>query len=141
VIRSSLIYGWGSPTSGTFLSGLYAALRSGEKMRLFTDQMRNPVLEDDLAEAVVLAICHDLEGIYHAGGPEAVSRLEFGQAACEAFGLDEGLLEPISMNEFEYVADRPLDSTLNISKLAGVTGFDPRTLKDGLSYLAGSLPD
>lgn len=141
VIRSSLIYGWGGPASGTFLSGLVATLRSGSKMRLFTDQMRNPVLEDDIADAVVLAIGHDLEGIYHAGGPEQVSRLEFGKAVCEAFGLDEELLEPISMSDFEYIADRPLNSTLNISKLAGVTGFSPRKLKDGLSHLARTLPD
>jgi dTDP-4-dehydrorhamnose reductase len=141
VIRSSLIYGWGSPASGTFLSGLHGALRSGKGMRLFTDQMRNPVLEEDLAESVILAISHDLEGVYHAGGPEAVSRLDFGRAVCEVFGFDEGLLEPIAMSDFEYVADRPLDSTLNISKLAGATGFSPSSLRDGLARLASSLPD
>lgn len=141
VIRSSLIYGWGSPASGTFFSGLHRALKRGDGMRLFTDQMRNPILEDDLAEAVVLAIEHDLEGIYHAGGPDAVSRLEFGRAVCEVFGFDERLLEPIAMSDFEYVADRPLDSTLNISKLAGACGFKPRGIGEGLRYLAASLPD
>jgi dTDP-4-dehydrorhamnose reductase len=141
VIRSSLIYGWGSPESGTFFSGLHASLKRGASMRLFTDQMRNPILEDDLAEAVVLAIEHDLEGIYHAGGPEALSRLEFGRVVCEVFGFDLRLLQPISMGDFEYIAARPLDSTLNISKLADASGFRPRPIREGLVYLAASLPD
>ena len=140
VIRSSLIYGWGSPASGTFFSGLYTTLKRGDGMSLFTDQMRNPVLEDDLAEAVLLAVEYDLEGIYHAGGPEAVSRLEFGRAVCEVFGFDDGLLEPIAMKDFDYIADRPLDSTLNISKLAGACGFRPRGIREGLKHLAASSP-
>jgi dTDP-4-dehydrorhamnose reductase len=141
VIRSSLIYGRGSPASGTFFSGLYATLCAGGRMRLFTDQMRNPVLEDDLAGAVVLAIEQDLEGLYHVGGPEAISRLDFGRTACEVFGLDAHLLEPIRMSEFEYVADRPLDSTLNISRFASLTGFEPLGIRGGLMHLRSSLPD
>jgi len=141
VMRSSLIYGWGSPTSGTFLSGFYAALSAGDKMRLFTDQMRNPVLEDDLADAVILAIERDLEGLYHVGGPEAVSRFDFGSAACEVFGLDGDLIEPILMSEFEYVASRPLDSTLDISRFASATGFEPLGVAPGLIRLKASLPD
>lgn len=141
VMRSSLIFGWGSPTSGTFLSGLYARLSSGESMRLFTDQMRNPVLESDLAEAVVLAVEHDIAGTYHVGGPEAVSRYEFGRAACDVFGLAGGLIEPIGMNEYEYAAARPLDSTLDISRFTSATGFKPHGVRDGLRLLKASLPD
>ena len=141
VIRSSLIYGWGSPASGTFFSGLFAALSAGDKMRLFTDQMRNPVLEDDLADAVVLAIERDLEGLYHVGGPEALSRFDFGSAACDVFGLDPGLIEPILMSEFEYVAGRPLDATLDISRFASAAGFEPVGVEPGLMRLKASLPD
>jgi dTDP-4-dehydrorhamnose reductase len=141
VVRSSLIYGWGSPASGTFFSSLRAALASGRRMRLFTDQMRNPVLEDDIAAAVVLAIEHDLEGLYHVGGPDAVSRYEFGRAACDVFGLDPGLIEPITMSEFEYIAGRPLDSTLDISRFVSATGFAPLGIRDGLGRLKQAMPD
>jgi len=141
VIRSSLIYGWGSPASGTFFSAVHAALRAGGRMRLFTDQLRNPILEADIAAAVILVIERDLEGLYHAGGPESVSRLEFGKAVCDVFGFDERLLEPIAMQDFEYEAARPLDSTLNISRLAHAAGFAPRGLMEGLAHLRSSEPD
>ncbi len=141
VIRSSLIYGWGSPASGTFFSGLYTRLSAGGNMRLFTDQMRNPVLEHDLAEAVGLAIERDLRGLYHVGGPQALSRFDFGSAACEVFGLDRRLIEPILMREFEYCARRPLDSTLDISRFASAAGFAPLGIRDGLARLKTLLAD
>jgi dTDP-4-dehydrorhamnose reductase len=141
VIRTSLIYGWGSPASGTFFSGLHARLSAGERVRLFTDQMRNPVLVDDLAMALELAVEHDLEGLYHAGGPEAVSRYDFGVRMCEVFGLDMDLMQPILMREFEYVAGRPLDSTLDISRFRSATGFRPLGVSEGLRSLRASMPD
>ncbi|MFH1311763.1 MAG: SDR family oxidoreductase [Candidatus Eisenbacteria bacterium] len=132
VVRSSLIYGFGSPVSKTFLSRVLEKLAQGEKMQLFTDQMRNPVLIDDLAEAVIIAIEKDLSGIYHIGGPEAVNRHEFGRKVCRIFGYDESLLVPISMRDFSYDAKRPLDSTLNTEKYTGATGFVPRPMDAGL---------
>ena len=141
VIRTSLIYGWGSPASGTFFSGLHASLSAGRSVRLFTDQMRNPVLADDLAHAAELALEHDLEGLYHAGGPERISRYDFGSRVCDVFGLDRGLIRPIRMHEFEYAAGRPLDSTLDISRFESATGFRPLGVTDGLKSLRASLPD
>ncbi len=139
VIRSSLIYGWGSPVSGTSFSELCGDLKAGREVRLFTDQMRNPVSEDDLAGAVLLAIERDLVGLYHVGGEEALSRYDFGRTVCDVFGFDDGLLVPISMSEFEYAAGRPPDSTLDISKFQAATAFTPLGLFEALSCLKTSL--
>jgi dTDP-4-dehydrorhamnose reductase len=136
VVRSSLMYGMGSPSSGTFLRGLTETLSEGGRMRLFTDQLRNPILVDDFAQALILAVERDLEGLYHIAGAEAVSRLEFGRQVCRAFGYDESLLEPISMEDFEYVAARPPDSTLDTEKFASATGFKPAGIAEALAGLA-----
>jgi len=140
VVRSSLMYGMGSETSGTFLTGLIEALAAGRPMRLFTDQRRNPILVDDFARALVAAVEADLRGLYHVAGDEAVSRLEFGRQVCRAFGFDETLLDPISMEGFDYVAARPLDSTLNTEKFTSVTGFKPAGIAEALVALAGERP-
>ncbi len=132
VVRSSLMYGFGSPVSKTFLSRVLENLEQGEKMQLFTDQLRNPILIDDLAGAVIIAIEKDLSGIYHIGGPEIVNRHEFGRKVCRIFGYDEALLVPINMRDFPYDAKRPLDSTLNTGKYTGATGFVPRAMDAGL---------
>jgi dTDP-4-dehydrorhamnose reductase len=135
VFRSSLIYGFGSPVSKTFFSGVLEQLRQGRPMRLFTDQRRNPVLVDDLARAIQIAIEKDLGGLYHVGGPAAVTRYEFGKLVCEAFGFAEGLLVPTKMRDFACKAQRPLDSTLDWTKFAAKTGFRQTSLPEGLARL------
>jgi dTDP-4-dehydrorhamnose reductase len=137
VVRSSLIYGMGSPSSGTFLTGLIKALAEGRRMRLFTDQLRNPILVDDYVRALIIAVESDLGGLFHIAGEEVLSRLEFGRLACRAFGYDEALLVPIRVEDFDYVAARPLDSSLNTEKFASATGFRPAGVAEALRGLAG----
>jgi dTDP-4-dehydrorhamnose reductase len=132
VLRSALVYGFGSPASKTFLGRLLEALAGGSSAGLFTDQLRSPVLVDDLAEGIILGIENDMAGVYHLGGADAVSRYEFGRQVCRAFGYDEGLLVPTRMAEFEALARRPLDATLDSGKFTRATGFAPCGLAEGL---------
>jgi dTDP-4-dehydrorhamnose reductase len=140
VVRSSLLYGTGSETSGTFLAGLIETLGAGRQMRLFTDQRRNPILVNDFARALIVAVEKDLGGLFHVAGDQALSRLEFGSLVCRAFGYDESLLVPISMENFDYVAARPIDSTLNTEKFTTATGFKPSGISEALAGLARERP-
>ena len=135
VLRSSLIYGTGSPTSKTFLTSVAERLSRGQPVKLFTDQRRNPILAEDLARAIVSVLECDLSGLYHVGGPERLTRFQFGQKVCAAMGYDEALLVPIRMGDFPYRAKRPLDSTLRIGKFRAITGFAPHGISEGLDRL------
>lgn len=136
VLRSTLVYGFGSPASKTFLGRMLDGLSAGRRMQLFTDQMRNPILVDDLATGIIRAIEGDLVGLYHLGGGEAASRYEFGRNVCRVFGFAEELLVPIRMDDVVLPARRPLDATLNTSKFKASTNFVPCGLWAGLTRAA-----
>lgn len=140
VARSTLIYGFGSPSSKTFLARLLEVLGEGRRMQLFTDQRRNPVLVEDLAEAIVRAIENDLVGLYHVGGSESASRYDFGRVVCRVFGYDDDLLVPVTMEDAVFPARRPQDATLSITKLIQATGFTPAGLVDGLTRAKAGCP-
>ena len=135
VVRGSLFYGTGGPVGRTFLSGLLDRLSRGAPMRLFTDQRRNPILVEDLARAMIRAVDLDLRGLFHIGGGDVVTRYELGQVVCEVFGFDKSLLVPIRMGDFEYEARRPLDSSLDISKIRQAIGFRPTPLRQALGEI------
>jgi dTDP-4-dehydrorhamnose reductase len=135
VFRTSLIYGLGSPVSKTFFSRVVEQLRQGRPMPLFTDQRRNPVLVDDLARALETVIERDLSGLYHIGGPDTVTRYEFGRLVCEAFGFAESLLVPTRMEDFASRAPRPLDCTLDSARFTSETGLRQMSLPEGLQAL------
>ncbi|MFZ1946754.1 MAG: SDR family oxidoreductase [bacterium] len=143
VIRSALIYGLAGPARGTFLGRMLDNLAEGRRVQLFTDQRRNPVLVDDLAAGVVMAIRRDLAGLYHLGGSEAASRYQFGKAACEVFECDQALLVPVTMDDAVFPAKRPADATLDIGKFVAATGLAPCGLLEGLrrARAGGSAPD
>jgi dTDP-4-dehydrorhamnose reductase len=140
VIRGSLFYGLSGPAGRTFLSGLLDALASHEKTRLFTDQKRNPILLEDLAGAMIRVADLGLEGVFHAGGADVVTRYEFGRTVCAVFGFDESLLVPIGMADFHHDAPRPLDSTLDIKKITKAIGFEPTSMPKAMEAIKARMP-
>jgi dTDP-4-dehydrorhamnose reductase len=116
------------------------ALSSGAGIRLFTDQRRNPVLLDDLAGAMVRVADLGLTGLYHVAGGEVMTRYEFGKAICGVFGFDQSLIIPIRMADFEYDAPRPMDSTLNITKIRQAIGFEPTPVIAALEQIKARMP-
>jgi dTDP-4-dehydrorhamnose reductase len=135
VLRGSLFFGLGGP-GRTFLATLLESLSQGRPMHLFTDQKRTPVLLEDMAFAMTRAVDLDLTGLFHAAGGEVFTRYEFGKAVCEAFGFDRSLLIPIRMADFQYQAPRPLDCSLDISKIRKVMGFEPTPVARALAEIA-----
>lgn len=115
VARTALIYG--RPISGTNSASewLIEALRRGSSVRLFHDQFRTPIWVENLAEVLLELCATDWSGTVHLGGPERLSRLQFGQRLCRRFSLDERLLEPVSMDSVRTVAPRPRDVSLDTS--------------------------
>lgn len=91
VIRPALVYGPPGTHSGSFLTWMVQKLCGGEAVTLFSDEWRTPVFIDDLAGAVELLLDTPADGravrVFHAGGPERLSRVEMGRVLCEVFRL------------------------------------------------------
>ena len=133
IIRSALMYGWNiRPDKLCHSEWMLAALRAGQSINLFTDQYRSPILVNNLCEVVPstrlrrrpefiegtgLDICHkDLRGIYHVGGPQRVSRYDFGRALTQVYGFGEERLNPTAQDEAGLTAPRPRDCSLDTAK-------------------------
>ncbi len=139
VLRSSLIYGLGNPGRKSFFKVMLESLSQGRQIKVFVDQLRNPILIEDLAYAIRIAMDKRLKGLYHIAGPDTVSRYEFALHVCEQFGYSKDLLLPIRMDEGSLIARRPKNSALDCSLFINATGFVPRSLCDGLSYIANLM--
>jgi len=123
VLRSALMYGWGSEWNPTFLEWIYGCLSKGEQVSLFSDQYRSPIYVEDLAGAIERVMLSGPVGLFHLGGRVRMDRLTFGRRLCEVFGFSEDLLIPTRMDEHPYVAPRPLDCSLDCSKFRYAVGF------------------
>ncbi|MEM2897416.1 MAG: dTDP-4-dehydrorhamnose reductase [Candidatus Bathyarchaeia archaeon] len=140
IARASVIYG-AKPASGktNFALWLINALRGGQEVKVLTDQYVSPTLNTNLAEMLLEACERRLTGIYHLAGADRVSRYEFAIKFAETLGMNKGLIKKAEMSEISWVAKRPKDSSLNVSKAEKAFKIKPMKLHEALKELKREL--
>ena len=136
IARTCVIYGT-KPASGkiNFVLWLIDKLKSKEKVRIVTDQYITPTLNTNLAKMMLEVAGKELKGIFHLAGATRVSRFEFAEAIADAFDLDKSLIIPSKMEEINWIAKRPKDSSLDTSKAASMLDEKPYELRKALKVL------
>ncbi|MBI5179234.1 MAG: dTDP-4-dehydrorhamnose reductase [Nitrospinae bacterium] len=135
IARTAIVYGKGGVPPRGFAVWLVDALRAGKKVPLFTDQFRSHFYLEDCARAVGLLTEGKQNGLFHLSPGWRQSRHEFGLAVARAMGLDERLIEAVSMKDVPSDAPRPKDCSLANGKLVRATGFTPTPFADTLKML------
>jgi dTDP-4-dehydrorhamnose reductase len=91
---------------------------SGERMEVPLDQLGNPTYGPDLAAAVLQLMERSAGGVWNVAGPEAdLTRVAFADLLCRELGLDNGFIEPVTTEQLEQPARRPLNGSLATVKL------------------------
>jgi len=136
IARPCVIYG-AKPASGkvNFVLWLINKLENGESVKIVTDQFITPTLNTNLAKMVLECAERELKGIFHLAGATRVSRFEFAKEIAKEFELDENLIIPARMDDINWIAKRPKDSSLNTSKAQNLPDEKPYELKKALKVL------
>ena len=139
ICRLPLLYGPSSTHSTCFVQGFLAQLEAGQPLYLFEDEYRTPAYVDDVAAGLLLALDHP-GTLLHLGGPERLSRYEFGVKMAEVFGLEHRLIQSCRQADVTMAAPRPADVSVN-SQRAMDLGYSPRSIDDGLNTIFRQSPE
>jgi dTDP-4-dehydrorhamnose reductase len=135
ILRISKIYSGGSPYHPCFVDWMRTRFERGLPVPLFQDQFRSPLWVGDLTRVVAAVIREGIRGpLYHVGGPERLSRLEFGQAYAREMGFSSALIQPMTMAEAGLVA-RGADCSLISDRLRRDYGLVGTRVEEGLRLL------
>lgn len=101
----------------------------------FHDVYFNPVYTKQLAK-----ICDDLDridfaGLINVGSDRFINKFKFLQTLATIFKFDTSLLQEKSINDFNFNAKRPVNTTLNVTFLNTVLGYTP-SFSGGMADLA-----
>ncbi len=141
IIRTSTLYGKfdssqkSDEKKKSFVQWVFESLRAGKEIRVVTDQITNPTLVDDLAEASISLVEKKARGIFHVAGKTPLSRLQFAEKIRERFALPKQLIKPIETEQLSQTAKRPRDSSLALGKLNSL-GITTRDIESALQELA-----
>lgn len=125
IVRANVIFGMTSGTKASFVKWVVEALTEKKPIRIVNDQINNPTWTVALADVIETIIRQKKIGIYHYGGAEFINRYEFALKIAEIFDLNPALIAPITTNELNQTAARPLKSGLRTKKVEKELGIHP----------------
>ena len=128
VLRVALVLGRGFGPRTTASEGILAALATGRRLRLYTDQFRTPVDPESVADAIDRLIARSASGRFHLAGPERLSRYELGLRVARVLGLPADGIDAVTQTGQPAGAPRPAEASLDTSRARREIGWSPRAL-------------
>jgi dTDP-4-dehydrorhamnose reductase len=136
ILRTILVYGILPDMSrSNIVLWAKGALSKGEPINVVNDQWRMPTLAEDLAEACLLAVAHEAEGIYHISGKDYMTIAELVGHVADFWDLDRSLINPISAATLNQAAKRPLKTGFILDKAMTELGYKPHSFTEGLGVM------
>lgn len=139
VVRVALLYGESPSQSKGFLGWMKRTFAEEKSLPLFEDEFRTPIHVLDAARAAFQIARSKARGIWHCGGPERLSRVQFGITVARAYGFDEMLILPTTRLSHTSLPPRPEDVSLKSQALWREIQFTPKPVEEALrEYEVGS---
>ncbi|MFH1470915.1 MAG: dTDP-4-dehydrorhamnose reductase [Candidatus Micrarchaeota archaeon] len=134
IARTSVVYGW-NDTKLNFATWAIGELEAKRKVKIVSDQVGNPTLADNLAEAVLKAVEFRKTGIFHIAGGEAIDRYNFTLVLADVFGLEKSTVEPVKTEQMRQRAKRPLYAPMSVEKAEKELDVKMLGVREGLGRM------
>ncbi|MFO7447524.1 MAG: dTDP-4-dehydrorhamnose reductase [Ignavibacteriaceae bacterium] len=138
IIRTNVLYGI-ADSRPDFVRWLINSLRSGNEVRIVTDQINNPTFIDDLVQAISKIVEFRRSGVFNIGGRDFLSRYDFSTKVADFFNLNKTMIKPIKTEDLNQPAPRPLNSGLITIKAESELGFKPHSIEESLAIMKKEL--
>ena len=132
IVRTQWLYG---RHGKNFVETMLRLGAEKDELAVVDDQIGSPTWTVELAKAILVLIDKGCQGIYHVTNAGSCSWHDFAKAIFEESGLPVQV-KPMTTEELNRAARRPLNSILDCSKLEQDTGLRLKPWRDALqSYL------
>lgn len=128
-------YGWDALRNHGFVEWIYRELEAGNKLVGFEDVIFSPLCVQDLSEVILALLKTDLCGVYHVASSDACTKYDFICKFAEIFQYKQANIVKSPVASFNFPASRPLNTSLDASKLATDLNRPMPTILEGLESL------
>ena len=139
VVRPILMYGWPNEgRRGNLVTMWLSKLEAGEKIIAVDDVWSKPLWVDDASRVCWDVIDRKANGTFNVCGSERVTLHQLAVQVAEVFGHDPGLITAVDSSYFGDIANRPKDTSFDITKIKTELGIEPLNVADGLAAMRDS---
>ncbi|HET6201107.1 MAG TPA: SDR family oxidoreductase [Candidatus Acidoferrales bacterium] len=110
-----------------------------EPFLAFADVRFNPLLANHLGRIILDLIANGAKGVFHAAARDECSKYEFALLIARIFGLHADQVMAAPVDDFEFTAQRPKNTTLAVDKISGFLVREMPSVEEGLQSFQQSL--
>ena len=107
-------------------------LDSNKEIKVLTDQYTSPTYVPNLSKMIIEVALKQINGIIHLAGSTRISRYDFAIMIAEKLGLDKALLVKAITEDMNWKAQRPKDSSLDVTKATEILNEKPMNIDQSL---------
>lgn len=132
VVFRTNIFGWNIQNKNSLGEWIIKELKEKRKIHGFKDVYFSSIYTFIFAKIIDMAIGRDLKGTYNCGSSNSISKYEFAINIASQFRLNKKLIEPISIDDFNFAAKRGKNLTLVVDKLQNALTYDIPSIYDSI---------
>jgi len=138
IARTSTPFGL-HPTKKSFPMWVIENLQKQKQIDVLTDQFTSPTYVPNLSRMLIEISERRITGIIHVAGASKTSRYQMASMVSDKLNLDGTLLKQISMNKMKWVAQRPKDSSLDVSRASSILNEKPQKIDQSLNLFIDEM--
>ena len=135
IVRSNVLYGKGVKVKKNFVLWVIDKLKKSENIKIVTDQLNNPTLAFNLAQAISELVEKNFVGTVNIAGSEYLSRYDFAKKIALKFNFDKKKISSIKTEELKQKAPRPQKGGLKIDLAKKLLSTKLLNVDEGLEYM------
>ena len=140
IARTILVYGIAHDMSrSNIILWVKNSLESGKTINVVNDQWRTPTLAEDLADGCILIASQRAEGIFNISGKDLLNPYQMAVMTADYFGLNKSLINETDGSQFKQTAKRPGRTGFILDKPVKVLGYNPKSFREGIAFLAEQI--
>ena len=127
-------YGWSMGGKRSLAEFFFNNLSSGTQIKGFDDVFFCSLYVRELTDLLIEMAGSDAKGIYHVFSSDHQSKYAFGVMIAKIFGLDPGLITPVSWKDGGLNASRSPNLIMNTEKLQKLLGHPLPAQRENLEH-------
>ena len=138
IVRTSTPFGL-HPTKKSFPVWITENLLAHKQINVLVDQFTSPTYVPNLSKMLIEITKRQISDLIHLAGATKISRYEMAEMLSDKLNLEKKLLKPVSIDEMNWIAKRPKDSSLDVTKAVSILNEKPFIIEQAIDYFVKEI--
>ena len=114
-------------------------LEAKKEISVLTDQFTSPTYVPNLSKMLIEIAIRQIIGIIHVSGATRISRYALAELVADKLHLDKNFLIPTKIDDMNWKAKRPKDSSLDVSLAGEILNEQPQKIEQSIELFINEL--